>query len=37
MRRGFKAEADRIALRVRREALGADAVDPIDPWATPGR
>ena len=32
MRRGFKAEADRIALRVRREALGADGVDPIDAW-----
>lgn len=32
MRRGFKAEAERIALEVR-EALGIAAKAPIDPWA----
>lgn len=31
MRRGFKAEAERIALSVR-QGLGLDAKAPVDPW-----
>jgi Zn-dependent peptidase ImmA (M78 family) len=31
MRRGFKSEAERIALKVRRD-LGLGTADPLDPW-----